>query len=101
MPMEFQSGTQPGSPIKQLYSIDWAVRFDEFKKFDQSNHSDLNQLLAKIEQTAASEVNANDTDLNDTDVLAGEFSNAQKDSSQWHCLAILINLSFGLRFLKG
>lgn len=47
---------ETSSLTKELYSIDWAVRFDELRKFDQCSYTDLHQLLAKIETIVESEI---------------------------------------------
>lgn len=90
--MEVESGMETSPLTKELYSIDWAVRFDEFRKFDQSSYSDLHRLLTKIEHIVEKEISQSSEDLNNIDVLRRKFSQAQKDSPQWHRLAMLINL---------
>ena len=81
------------SPLTQeLYSIDWAVRFDEFRKYDQSSYTDLHQLLAKIEGLVESEVANDSGDLNDIKILTAKFNKAKSGSQEWHRLSMLIHL---------
>ncbi len=81
------------SPLTQeLYSIDWAVRFDEFRKYDQSSYTDLHQLLAKIEGLVESEVTNDSGDLNDIKILTTKFNKAKSGSQEWHRLSMLIHL---------
>lgn len=81
------------SPLTQeLYSIDWAVRFDEFRKYDQSSYTDLHQLLAKIEGLVESEVANDSGDLNDIKILTTKFNKAKSGSQEWHRLSMLIHL---------
>ena len=90
--MDNKIGMETSPLTKELYSIDWAVRFDEFRKFDQSSYTDLHQLLAKIENLVESENKSGSDDLNDIEVLRKKFSQAKPDSTQWHRLSMLINL---------
>ena len=81
------------SPLTQeLYSIDWAVRFDEFRQYDQSSYTDLHQLLTKIESLVESEVAKDIGDLNDIKVLTTQFNKAKSGSVKWHHLSMLIHL---------
>ncbi len=85
------------SPLTQeLYSIDWAVRFDEFRTHDQSSYTDLHQLLANIETLVESEIENTGGDLNDIKILRDRFSKAEIDSPQWHRLSMLIHLKIVL-----
>ena len=90
--MELQSSMETSPLTKELYSIDWAVRFDEFRKFDQSSYSDLQRILTKIEHLAESEIAEGSEDLNNIDVLRRKFSKATVNTPQWHRIAMLINL---------
>ncbi|MDW3095859.1 MAG: hypothetical protein R8G33_09330 [Gammaproteobacteria bacterium] len=94
--MENNKGMETSPLTKELYSIDWAVRFDEFRKYDQTSYTDLHQLLAKIENIVESEIDSDDGDLNDTKVLKDRFSKAEVESPQWHRLSILIHLKIVL-----
>lgn len=81
------------SPLSDaLYSIDWAVRFDEFRQYDQSSYSDIHQLITKIESLVENEISNDAGDLNDTKVLSNLFNKAQSGSKQWHCLSMLIHI---------
>ena len=91
--MENNTINMETSPLtEELYSIDWAVRFDEFRKHDQSSHSDLHQILAKIESLAESQFAKDVGDLNDTRILTAQFKKAKSGSAQWHHLSMLIHL---------
>lgn len=80
------------SPLSQeLYSIDWAVRFDEFRKYDQSSYTDIHQLLGKIKDIVESEFSDNDSDLNDRKALATKLNKAKPESVEWHRLSILVH----------
>ncbi len=94
--MENNIGMEISPVSKELYSIDWAVRFDEFRKYDQTSYTDLHQLLAKIENIIESEIENTDGDLNDIKVLKDRFSKTKVDSSQWHRLSMLIHLKIVL-----
>jgi ribosomal protein S24E len=95
--MEDNNTGMETSPLTQeLYSIDWAVRFDEFRKYDQTSYTDLHQLLAKIENIVETEVNNSDSDLNDIKVLQDKFSKAKVESPEWHRLSMLIHLKIVL-----
>jgi hypothetical protein len=90
--MEDNTSMETSPLTEELYSIDWAVRFDEFRQYNQSSFTDLHQLLAKIEGLVESEV-ANDAgDLNDVKVLTTRFNKAKSGSLEWHRLSILIHL---------
>lgn len=81
------------SPITmELYSIDWAVRFDEFRKFSQTSYSDLHQLLDKLANLTKSKLDGSDGDFDDIKVLKNKHAAAKVDSSEWHRLSILIHL---------
>ena len=100
--MEDNTGMETSPLTQELYSIDWAVRFDEYRKYDQTSYTDLHQLLAKIENIVESEIDNVDGDLNDTRVLKNSFSKAEANSPQWHRLSILIHLKIVLAALpKG
>lgn len=94
--MENNTGMETSPITQELYSIDWAVRFDEFRKYDQTSYTDLHQLLAKIENIVESEIDNVDGDLNDIKVLKNSFSKAKVESPQWHRLSILIHLKIVL-----
>lgn len=90
--MEDNTGMETSPLTQELYSIDWAVRFDEFRKYDETSHTDLHQLLAKIENIVESEIENTDGDLNDIKVLTNKFNKAKVESPQWHRLSMLIHL---------
>lgn len=94
--MENNTSMETSPLTEELYSIDWAVRFDEFRKYDQTSYTDLHQLLAKIENIVESEINNTDGDLNDTKVLQDRFSKAKVESPEWHRLSMLIHLKIVL-----
>lgn len=94
--MEEKTGMETSPLTQELYSIDWAVRFDEFRQHDQTSHADLHQLLAKIENLVESEIDDIDGDLNDIKVLQTNFTKAEVDSAQWHRLSMLIHLKIVL-----
>lgn len=90
--MENEISMETSPLTQQLYSIDWAVRFDEFRQYDQSSYSDLHQLLANIQGLVESELSKDSSDLNDTRVLTARFNKAKSGSEEWHRLSILIHL---------
>ena len=90
--MDRNKGMETSPRTKELYSIDWAVRFDEFRKFDQGSYSDLNSLLTNIKKIIESELDDSSDQLNNLEVLQNKYKNAKKDSPEWHRLSILINL---------
>ena len=94
--MKEDTGMETSPLTKELYSIDWAVRFDEYRTHDQSSHADLHQLLAKIENIVESEIKDNRDDLNNIEVLSKKFSEAKAESAQWHRLSMLIHLKIVL-----
>jgi hypothetical protein len=94
--MENNTGMETSPLTKELYSIDWAVRFDEFQKHDETSYTDLHQLLAKIENIVESEIDNKGGDLNDIKVLKNKFSKSEVDSPQWHRLSMLIHLKIVL-----
>ena len=94
--MEEKTGMETSPLTQELYSIDWAVRFDEFRQHDQTSHADLHQILAKIENLVESEIDDIDGDLNDIKVLQTNFRKAKVDSAQWHRLSMLIHLKIVL-----
>ncbi len=94
--MEDNKGMETSPLTQELYSIDWAVRFDEFRKYDQTSYTDLHQLLAKIENIVESEIDNVDGDLNDIKVLTNSFNKAKTDTPHWHRLSILIHLKIVL-----
>ena len=90
--MENNTDMETSPLTEELYSIDWAVRFDEFRTYDQSSYTDLHQLLAKIEGLIEKEFASNASDLNDTKVLKAKFNKAKSGSAEWHRLSMLIHL---------
>ncbi len=94
--MENNTSMETSPLTQELYSIDWAVRFDEFRKYDQTSYTDLHQLLAKIENIVESEINNTDGDLNDIKILQDRFSKAEIESPEWHRLSMLIHLKIVL-----
>ena len=94
--MENDTSMETSPLTEELYSINWAVRFDEFRKHDETSYTDLHQLLAKIENIIESEIDNKDGDLSDIKVLKNKFSTAEVDSLQWHRLSMLIHLKIVL-----
>ena len=94
--MENDTSMETSPLTEELYSINWAVRFDEFRKHDETSYTDLHQLLAKIENIIESEIDNKDGDLSDIKVLKNKFSIAEVDSLQWHRLSMLIHLKIVL-----
>ena len=90
--MEENTGMETSPLTQELFSIDWAVRFDEFRKYDQTSYTDLHQLLANIENLVESELDNVNGDLNDIRVLEDSFKKAEVESPQWHRLSMLIHL---------
>lgn len=90
--MENEISMETSPLTQQLYSIDWAVRFDEYRQYDQSSNSDLHQLLANIKALVESELGIDSDDLNDTRVLTARFNKVKAGSEQWHRLSMLIHL---------
>ena len=90
--MENNTDMETSPLTEELYSIDWAVRFDEFRTYDQSSYTDLHQLLAKIEGLVESEFVDSSNDLNDTKILKAKFNQAKSGSAEWHRLSMLIHL---------
>lgn len=90
--MEKNIGMETSPLTKELYSIDWAVRFDEFRKFDQGSYSDLNSLLTNIKKIVESELDDSSDQLNNLEVLQNKYNSAKAGSPEWHRLSILINL---------
>lgn len=88
--MNMQIETSPFT--QELYSIDWTERFDEFRTSNEQNYGPLFSLLTKIEKFVEKELNIRTEDLRDINKLEEKFNKAEPDSSQWHCLSILINL---------
>ena len=85
------------SPLtEELYSIDWAVRFDEFRKYNETSYSNLHQLLEQIENIVESELDNTDGDLSDIRVLEQKFNQSKVDSIQWHRLSMMIHLKIVL-----
>ncbi len=80
------------SPLSEaLYSVDWAVRFDEFRKYNQSSYNDIHQLLADIDKLVESQIPSEFGDLSDTKVLTDRFNKAKTGSTEWYCLSMLIH----------
>ena len=80
------------SPLtKELYSIDWAARFEQYQKLEKVNFEDLNTLLAKIEETVQSGLTSK-KGLDNIEALRNRLNSAKSDSSEWHHLSMLINL---------
>ena len=79
------------SPLtKELYSIDWATRFEQYQKYEKANFDDLYSLLSKIEETVAKNLN----NKNDLDTIVGlrtRLDSAKPESPEWHYLSMLIN----------
>ena len=94
--MENNTSMETSPLTEELYSIDWAVRFDEFRKYDQTSYTDLHQLLAKIDNIVESEIDSTDGDLDDIKVLQDKFSKAKVASPEWHRLSMLIHLKIVL-----
>ena len=90
--MESQAGMKTSPITTELYSIDWAVRFDEFRKFDEGSHSDLNELLSKIEQLVVNDMSSTSEDTNNIEVLRKKFNTEKTGSLNWHRLSIIINI---------
>ena len=90
--MDRNNGMDTSPLTKELYSIDWAVRFDEYRKFDQGSYSDLNSLLTNIKKIVENELDASRDQLNNLDVLQKKYKGAKSGSPEWHRLSILINL---------
>ncbi|MEM8844411.1 MAG: hypothetical protein AAGB35_05130 [Pseudomonadota bacterium] len=83
---------QPSPITQELYSIDWSKRFDEYRKSDDQSFNALNSLIAKVERFVEKELKNRKEDLDDIKKLKAKFNRAQADSTQWHCLSILINI---------
>ena len=80
------------SPLtKELYSIDWASRFEQYQELEKVNFEDLNKLLSKIEEIVQSGLN-NKKGLDNIEALRKRLDGAQANSSEWHHLSMLINL---------
>lgn len=79
------------SPLtKELYSIDWATRFEQYQKYEKANFDDLYSLLSKIEETVEKNLN----NKNDLDTIVGlrtRLDSAKPESPEWHYLSMLIN----------
>ena len=74
--MEENTGMETSPLTQELFSIDWAVRFDEFRKYDQTSYTDLHQLLANIENLVESELDNVNGDLNYIRLLEDSFKKA-------------------------
>ena len=94
--MENNTSMETSPLTEELYSIDWAVRFDEFRQHDETSYTDLHLLLAKIENIVESEIENKDGDLNDIKVLKTQFNKAKVESPLWHRLSMLIHLKIVL-----
>ena len=80
------------SPLtKELYSIDWAARFDQYQKFEKLNYSDLNTLLSKIEETIEKNL-SNKKGLDNLETLRARLKDTKSNSPEWHHLSMLVNL---------
>lgn len=80
------------SPLtKELYSIDWAARFDQYQKFEKLNYTDLNTLLSKIEETIEKGL-SNKKGLDNIETLRTRLNDAKSNSQEWHHLSMLVNL---------
>ncbi len=91
--MAMDNNNLENSPLtNELYSIDWAVRFDEYRKYDESSYVDLHQLLAKVEGLVEKEFAPEHGDLNDIKVLTSLYKKAKTGSVQWHRLSMLIHV---------
>ena len=79
------------SPLtKELYSIDWATRFEQFQKYEKVNFDDLYTLLSKIEETVENSL----SNKNDLDTIVGlrtRMDDAKPESPEWHYLSMLIH----------
>ena len=78
------------SPLtKELYSIDWATRFEQYQKYEKANFDDLYLLLSKIEET----VEKNLSNKNNLDTIVGlrtRLDDAKPESPEWHFLSMLV-----------
>lgn len=91
--MAMDNNNLENSPLtNELYSIDWAVRFDEYRKYDESSYVDLHQLLTKVETLVDREFSPEHGDLNDIKVLTSLYKKAKAGSVQWHRLSMLIHV---------
>ena len=80
------------SPLTQeLYSIDWAARFEQFQQYEKLNFTDLNAVLKKIEQTIEKNLE-NKKGLDSVDSLRKRLNDAENNSNEWHHLSMLVNL---------
>ena len=80
------------SPLtKELYSIDWAARFEQFQQYEKLNYDDLDMLLNKIEQTIESSLE-NKNGIDNVESLQNRLHKAKPDSTEWHHLSMLVNL---------
>ena len=79
------------SPLtKELYSIDWATRFEQYQKYEKVNFDDLYALLSKIEETVENSLN----NKNNLDTIVGlrtRLDDAKPESPEWHYLSMLIH----------
>lgn len=79
------------SPLtKELYSIDWATRFEHYQKYEKANFDDLYSLLSKIEETVEKNL-SNKKDLDTIVGLRTRMDSASPESSEWHYLSMLIH----------
>ena len=75
---------------KELYSIDWATRFEQYQKYEKVNFDDLYTLLSKIEETVENSL----SNKNDLDTIVGlrtRLDDAKPESPEWHYLSMLIH----------
>ncbi len=80
------------SPLtKELYSIDWAARFERHQENEKFDYGDLNSLLRKIEQTIEGNLK-NKSGLDDIETLKSRLKDAAPGSAEWHNLSMLVNL---------
>ncbi len=79
------------SPLtKELYSIDWATRFEQYQKYEKVNFDDLYTLLSKIEETIENSL----SNKNNLDTIVGlrtRMDDAKPESPEWHYLSMLIH----------
>ena len=81
-----------GNPLtKELYSIDWASRFDQYQKFEESINQDLESILTKVEELIKQSIEIT-PDLNDFNTLQSRLQDCEPNSKDWHAVAMLINL---------
>ena len=78
------------SPLtKELYSIDWATRFEQYQKYEKANFDDLYLLLSKIEETVEKNL-SNKSNLDTIVGLRTRLDDAKPESPEWHYLSMLV-----------